>query len=96
MYNKLIIRKGGVKFGFKISAIEESPLINPAFVIKNWGNGSTYNLQLKIYDQINNDNIEYQKGIETNIDGSFMLVIWMNYSSETTVEIEINNNKNKP
>jgi hypothetical protein len=74
---------------FTIQATKESPLVNPAFVVKNWDDRSSGRLQLKINGQIVSDKMTLKKGIEMDTDGSPMLVLWLKYSAEESVTMEI-------
>ena len=74
---------------FTIQATKESPLVNPAFVVKNWDDRSAGRLQLKINGQIVSDKMTLKKGIEMDTDGSPMLVLWLKYSAEESVTMEI-------
>jgi hypothetical protein len=74
---------------FQILASKESPLENPAYVIKNWGNKSIKGLQLKVNGQKISGKNDYKTGIETDVDGKQMLVIWLKLSAEKTTSLEI-------
>jgi hypothetical protein len=75
---------------FKIEASKESPLENPAFVIKNWNKPKIDELEIKI------NGIEFmgekavRKGIETDTDGQPMLVIWLKLILHELVTFDIN------
>jgi len=69
---------------FQIPATKESPIMNPAFVIKNF-DGNIDNVEV----EINDNEVECKKGIETDTDGSEKLVIWLEFFSESNTNIEI-------
>lgn len=73
---------------FKIMATKEQPLENPAFVIANWS-GNDANISLKMNGEAKTRGSDYEVGIEVDTDGTYALVIWMEYSSTETVSFEI-------
>jgi len=70
---------------FTLAASETSPLFDPAFVIKNWGDG---NAQLRIDDKPVGWGKEYRVGHVRHLDGTD-LVIWMEKKSITPLRIEV-------
>jgi hypothetical protein len=69
-----------------IKASEESPLVNPAFIIKNWGNQlSTINVDGKSLLQ----GKDFKQGIRKTSDGDD-LILWLNLSRKSKVEITLN------
>lgn len=82
------LHKLGNKIQFEIDASKESPLINPAFVINNWGDDKSV-LNLKIEGKVLKEGNEYHKGIEITPDGSFSLVVFFTCSSEKKLVVEI-------
>jgi len=70
----------------RLEASEESPLVNPAFVIKYW-NGDEFNLL------INGDPIprgkDFRYGVEYDVEGNPTIIIWLKYNSEEPVDISI-------
>ena len=77
---------------FRIAASKESPVVNPAFVIKNWDKAGTEQVDIKINGMVISDIKAVCKGIESDTDGKPMLVIWLKYSAEEHVSIEIKSN----
>ena len=75
---------------FKLAATKESPVENPAFVIKNWNKTNIDKLEIKINGKEISGQKSVRKGIETDSNGQAMLVIWLKYSSEEIVTIDIN------
>ena len=73
---------------FTINATKEQPLENPALVIANW-RGNDANVSLRMNGKAKTRGSDYKAGIETETDGSYSLVIWMEYSSTETVSFEI-------
>ncbi|MDA3867538.1 MAG: LamG domain-containing protein [Salinivirgaceae bacterium] len=74
---------------FNILASNESPLVNPAFIIRNW-NKPLDKVEVKINGQVITDNKALKKGIEIDTDGKPMLVIWMKLVSENVSIFRIN------
>ena len=75
---------------FKLAATKESPVENPVFVIKNWNKTNIDKLEIKINGKEISGQKAVRKGIETDSNGQAMLVIWLKYSSEEIVTIDIN------
>ncbi len=73
---------------FTVNATKEQPLENPAFVIANWP-GHDASISLKMNDRKKTRDADFKAGIEMGTDGSYSLVIWMEYSSMKTVSFEI-------
>ena len=73
-------------FNFKISADSDSPVVNPAFVLKNCKSD-------KIKVTVNGKNIKsgnnYRTGIEYDTNGLPQTVVWLKFSSEEKTKIEI-------
>jgi len=87
-YNKgekaYYLKNEGTKMTFQILATQSSPLINPAFVIKNF-NGTADCVEVKMNDK----KVNCKKGIELDSDGNPMLVIWMKFTSYSLAKFEI-------
>ena len=73
---------------FTIKATKEQPLENPAFVIANWP-GNDASITLKMNGKAKTRGADFKAGIEMGTDGTYSLVIWMEYSSTETVSFEI-------
>ena len=73
---------------FILQAGKESPVVNPAFVVKNWGD-----TQVKL--KLNGKEIPHGKtfrfGYERRLDGTD-LVLWIQYETEQPVNIELQSN----
>jgi hypothetical protein len=70
---------------FILKASAESPLINPAVIIKNWGNRRASFL-------INGKNIkqgeDFKQGIRKSLEGDD-LILWIRLDSKNPVEISL-------
>ena len=73
---------------FRLEGSEESPILNPCFVIKNWGSDS------KARIKINNKNLaaggKIKQGIIRDTDGTETLIIWIEQKSFDKVLYNIN------
>ena len=72
---------------FQIPASKESPIVNPAFVIKNF-EGTIDD----IVAEINNSITECKKGVELDSEGKKNLVIWIPYISDIEANFKITTN----
>lgn len=68
---------------FKVMASKDSPVVNPAFVIKNFA-GDAERLEVLI----NGVRKTVEKGTETDEDGNVNLVVWMEYESAEETDVE--------
>jgi hypothetical protein len=69
---------------FQINASQKSPLVNPAFVLKNWKNP---NVKLTINGKSIKRGKDFRYGMEYDAEGIPQLIIWMKYNSEKKTEI---------
>jgi len=74
----VLIKRYG-KISFSLDASEESPVLNPCFVVRNWGTDAK--ARLKINGKNQNDNQNVKQGIIRDTDGSLTLVIWIRQKS---------------
>jgi hypothetical protein len=70
---------------FKINASKESPLVNPAFVLKNW---KSPNVKLTIDGKIINRGKDFRYGMEYDVEGNPQLIVWIKYQSEKKTEFK--------
>jgi hypothetical protein len=71
--------------GLIIKGTEESPLVNPAFIIKNWGNQlSTINVDGKSLTQ----GKDFKHGIRKTSEGDD-LILWIRMNRQNPVEISL-------
>ncbi len=73
---------------FTLAASSSSPIVNPAFTIKKWGNGGA-NVSLKIDGASVTPGPDFRRGVVIDPDGTRKLVIWLRYSVTKTVSFEI-------
>jgi len=69
-----------------LNASDGSPVVNPAFVIRNWG-------QDRVSLDVNGESIEpgknFRQGIVRDSDGVRKLVIWLKLESEEPIEVTV-------
>jgi hypothetical protein len=69
---------------FELQASEESPLVNPCFVVKGWGNAA---VKLMIDGKPIARGDDFRYGYERESEGESDLVVWMNLGATKTVKI---------
>jgi hypothetical protein len=69
----------------KLEASEESPVINPAFLIENWGQRSA---EVEVDDEDLKCGEDYRIGHRTTVD-SVDLIVWIKTESIEPLEVEI-------
>ncbi len=83
-YNFERVKKGNQMLSFEIEGTKSSPIINPAFYIKNWGDKEvTILLNGKPFK-------DFKQGIYRKIEGND-LVLFLNYKSVKQIKISIVN-----
>jgi len=70
---------------FTINASKESPLINPTFVIKNWGKKD---VAIKLNGATLKKSEDYRIGYHQTFKG-YDLIVWIEKQSESTVNIQL-------
>jgi hypothetical protein len=76
----------GSPLNIEIHASEESPVVNPTLVIKNWGAQAP---RLKIDGQSIPRGKEFRWGIEYTISGQADLIVWIKKRSRSPVKISL-------
>jgi hypothetical protein len=76
-------KEPGASLKFTLAADKDSPVVNPAFVIKNWGDSD---VQLKINGDEADKGKDFRSGVQHNLDGTD-LIVWV--KTETTDPIKI-------
>ena len=74
---------------FRIEASEGSPMINPAFVIADWG---MKNVELEINGNKVQHGKKFRFGKTDKLDGSD-LIVWIEFESKESVQIKITSKK---
>lgn len=73
---------------FQIDASKSSPIYNPVFVIKNW-HSPTARARIKIDGISCKPSPDFRQGVVIDTDGTYNLVIWLDYQAEATRTFEI-------
>jgi hypothetical protein len=71
------------KISFSIPASEESPLVNLAVILKNWGEKD----MAEVF--VNEKEVECRQGIFRDTDGSKTMAIWIDINENSKVEFVI-------
>jgi hypothetical protein len=77
--------KGAGKVKMTLNASEDSPLVNPAFVIKNWGESD---IKLKLNGKELECGEDYRVGHRYQLE-STDLIVWIRYESDKATDIVI-------
>ncbi len=77
----------GLAISFKLQASKASPVVNPCFVIKNWG--SNAKAALKINGKTVKSDRNFRQGIIRDTDGTQTLVIWVKKGATSSMSFEI-------
>jgi hypothetical protein len=82
-----VLTKRSAAISFSLEGSEDSPILNPCFIIKNWGADS------KARIKINNKNLsaggKIKQGIIRDTDGTKTLIIWIEQKSYEKVLYDI-------
>jgi hypothetical protein len=82
-----ILNASQPSLSFTVNASKSSPLVNPAFVLKQWFSDQQVTLT------VNGENVtshrKFRQGIVRDTDGSRMLVIWLQMGKDKPVKVEI-------
>lgn len=73
---------------FSIDASTDNPLVNPCFVIKNWGS-RTSAAKLAVNGLSTRTSPNFDQGIITDTDGTYTMVIWLALNSTSKQKFEI-------
>ncbi len=76
---------------FSVSANASSPLVNPVFIVGNWGN---HGMKLKVNGIEQSDNARLKYAINKTLE-SKNLIVWLKINSEENIEISIAPEMNK-
>ena len=76
---------GETKISFALDASAKSPVVNPCFVIRNWGDNSA--ASLKINGKSIKPGSDFRQGVVRDTNGTQTMVIWI--KSEITEDVRI-------
>ena len=71
---------------FNLNAREDSPVLNPAFVISNWVNSD---IRLTINGKVINHGKDFRYSIQYDVEGNPSVIVWIKYLAEKAVEFEL-------
>ena len=66
---------------------EDSPIVNPCFVIKNWASGALVRIEIDGAERKRGPN--FRQGIVRDTNGKQMLVIWLKFESTKPAKISV-------
>ncbi len=70
---------------FTLNASEKSPIVNPAFVIKNWGDDEA---EIKVNGEIRKESKDLRVGFKHTLE-SIDMIIWIRHDSDEDLTIDI-------
>ena len=76
---------------FTIDASNESPVVNPCFVVKSWESHKSCRLILN--GKTVKTGSDFRQGIVHDTDGKETLVVWTRLNSERPVEVQLGTEK---
>ncbi len=82
-----VMTRESERLSFGLNGSEESPILNPCFVIRGWGGPSP--ARLKIGGQDRAPGPDFRQGIIRDTDGTRTMVIWIRQRSTGPVKYEI-------
>lgn len=82
-----VIIKGSDKLSFKLNGSEKNPVLNPCFVIKNWGNQPLAQMEINGKKQVPGTN--FRQGIIRDTDGTETMIIWIRQKSYKQISYKI-------
>jgi len=83
-----LLERKDENISFKLEGSEENPIINPAFVIKNW-TGRKQKAGLEVNGEELKSGNDFQQGLVFDTNGRLQLVIWVDFESTSPAFIEI-------
>jgi len=82
-----VMTRESERLSFGLNGSEESPILNPCFVIRGWGGPSP--ARLKIGGQDRAPGPDFRQGIIRDTDGTETMVIWIRQRSFQPLKYEI-------
>jgi hypothetical protein len=82
-----VLTAQGSKTTFTVDASAKSPMVNPCFVVKNWGSDSE--AHLKVNGSRQKASAAFRQGVVRDTDGTQTLVIWLEIIADQKTSIEI-------
>ena len=82
-----VFSKSSNKISFSLNGSEESPILNPCFVIRNWESDSSARLRINGKRQAEGSNVK--QGIIRDTDGTLTLIVWIRQQSDAKESYDI-------
>lgn len=82
-----VLKQESKKISFNLDGSADNPVLNPCFVIKNWGSDSKG--RIRVNDKKQGSGSAIRQGIIRDTDGSLTLIIWFELSADTRLAFEI-------
>ncbi len=82
------IENNSEPFSFTLDANHKSPLVNPAFEVKNWP-GRNVKATVMINGKTLKDGQDFQQGVVFNTEGKTELIIWLKLETYKSINVEI-------
>ena len=80
-------RRESDRLSFRLNGSEETPVLNPCFVIAAWGGPSSAHLEINGKAQVPGPN--FRQGIIRDTDGTQTMIIWVRQQSNQPLQYEI-------
>jgi hypothetical protein len=81
------VRRESDRLSFRLNGSEETPILNPCFVLAAWGGPASAHLENDGKAQVPGPN--FRQGIIRDIDGTQTMIIWVRQQSEQPLQYEI-------
>jgi len=82
-----VLVASGPTMSFRLDASEDKPVVNPCFVVKNWG--GDYPAAMQLDGENLQSGKKFRQGVVRDTDGAQTLVVWVRTDSDMPVEVAI-------
>lgn len=82
-----VMTNSGPSISFRLTASSQSPLLNPAFVIKHWKKKG--NAQVRVNGKILQAGSNFRQGTTYDTDGEAQKIIWLKLEAKEPVKLSI-------
>jgi hypothetical protein len=82
-----LIKKESDELSFNLNGSEKNPVMNPCFVIRDWGNQPLAHLEINGEKQVPDTN--FRQGIIRDTDGTKTMIIWIKQKSYKRISYKI-------
>jgi hypothetical protein len=87
-----VLQARDTDLSFTINSNSASPVVNPAFVVKNWATNQKAALEVNGSSVPSNE--KFRQGIERDTDGKPMLILWLKIQSNEHTDVVISAKRN--